>query len=58
VVLGNDAMETASQAVSAIERAVLTQHPEPFSPLEPGDAGVILDLNGNSVGRWLVEKRS
>ena len=58
VVLGNDAMETASQAVSAIERAILTQHPEPFSPMEPADAGVVLDVNGNTCGRWLVEETS
>ena len=58
VVLGNDAMETASQAVSAIQQAILTQHPEPFSPMEPADAGVVLDMNGNTVGRWIVEGAS
>ena len=56
VVLGNDAMTTGSQAVDAISRAILTQHPDAFRALEPADAGVVLDVNGNSVGRWLVEE--
>ena len=55
VVLGNDAMTTGSQAVDAISRAILTQHPDAFRPLEPADAGVVLDVNGNACGRWLVE---
>jgi len=55
VVLGNDAMNTASEAADAISRAILTQHPDAFRALEPADAGVVLDVNGNSVGRWLVE---
>jgi len=57
VVLGNDAMTTASEAVDAISRAILTQHPDANWPLESADAGVVLDVSGNTVGRWLVEAR-
>jgi len=55
VVLGNDAMNTASEAADAISRAI--QHPDAFRALEP-DAGVVLDVNGNICGRWLVEETS
>jgi hypothetical protein len=49
--LGNDAMQTPREVADAIRRALSRRDPD--KPLtDPEAAGVILDVNGNRVGRW------
>lgn len=50
--LGNDAMRTLADALVAI--SVAFTRPGLNSGLEVGDEGVLRDLNGNSVGSWVV----
>ena len=52
VELGNDALETSSEAALSIQTALLAQ--TPFESLEVGMCGTIRDGNGNTVGRWDV----
>lgn len=50
--LGNEAMRTSSDVVDAVERAF--QGLDPHVPLEEGDSIWVKDLNGNTVGDWIV----
>jgi len=57
VELGNDAMRNASEVFEAFRVSLMVRRNESggiFSPLEEGDSGVLVDANGNTVGRWTV----
>lgn len=54
VKLGNDAMQTAQQASSAIQVALLRQASSMASPLNQHEVGSIRDGYGNTVGKWEV----
>ena len=47
---GNEAMQTYSQAVAAIRRAIGWRHEV------TREEGRLMDLNGNTVGKWSVTK--
>jgi len=50
--LGNEVMQTGADVGYAIERAAERIQ---FADMVPGDSGVILDTNGNTVGAWSVQ---
>jgi hypothetical protein len=59
VVLGNEKMESGDEVLDAIRGAFTRQrdYATMSAPLVAGDFGVIIDGNGNTVGRWIVEAR-
>lgn len=58
VALGNEAMQNVVEAKNAIETSLLKhlelREHEGGRSLVIGDEGTIIDLNGNTVGRWAV----
>ena len=53
--LGNEAMQTPTDVVEALERSL--KHPGyEHEPLKSGDYGPLTDLNGNAVGFWQVSE--
>jgi hypothetical protein len=53
ITLGNDAMRTRTDIEQALRE--LGQNLRYMSdPPESGDSGKIMDVNGNSVGKWEV----
>lgn len=55
VELGNEAMQTATEAGNAIARALEGQCAIPFEPLNEHEVGTVRDRNGNTVGKWEVQ---
>ena len=52
--LGNEGMQSGEQVAGAIRR-VATKIDSPFDNWEmEGDQGIIRDINGNTVGKWVV----
>lgn len=54
VELGNDAMQTAGDAIDSLRRALVAGSASLFDPLQVGELGTVADGNGNTVGRWEV----
>jgi hypothetical protein len=54
--LGNDQMACAQQVHHAIMSSTLMQSEMRNVLLEPETSGIIKDINGNRVGRWVIEK--
>lgn len=52
VELGNEAMQTLLDVRRAVDDSLT--RPGQYDRLLAGEEGVILDFNGNSVGRWEV----
>lgn len=50
--LGNDRMRFARDVVDAMQRHLVPA--VTGSPLALGDQGTVMDVNGNTVGRWAV----
>lgn len=54
--LGNAAMVTPEEVAVAIARSLRKSSPVwDDGALAEGDAGVISDINGNTVGNWVVQ---
>ncbi len=53
--LGNDAMRTGDDIAKALRHLSARLIPYRKSDL-PGASGRVGDVNGNTVGRWLVEE--
>lgn len=53
--LGNAAMQTAAEVQHAIAIALLNGTVSVLEPLVIGDACIVRDANGNTVGHWFVE---
>jgi hypothetical protein len=52
--LGNEAMVAGANVAKAIENSFRDAERNMFEPLQVSDEGIVIDANGNSVGRWDV----
>lgn len=55
--LGNDAMQSPGDVEHAVRLSLTRKmdHASMHTPLAVGDEQPIIDRNGNTVGRWLVQ---
>jgi hypothetical protein len=52
--LGNDAMQADADVADALSNVVYWMDSRPAGEFETGEAGIIRDINGNTVGRWEI----
>lgn len=52
--LGNEAMQSPLNVIHAVENA-LHKQTDLHEPMQAGQGGPLRDVNGNTVGKWVVE---